>query len=66
MSSGCTYVAPSVLGEITHERGGSMILPSESQALQGREKNFFLLIAQVKNTHLNKNKSICNGECLYK
>ena len=66
MSSSCIYVAPSVLGEITHERGTSMILPSESQALQGRKKNFFLLIAQVKNTHLNKNKSICNGECLYK
>lgn len=50
----------------SHKRGGLKILSSESQALQGRKKNFFLLIAQVKNTHLNKTKSIHHGKCLYK
>lgn len=50
-----------IRGNDSHKRGGFKILSSESPALQ-RRKKFFLLIAQVKNTHLNKNKSICNGK----
>lgn len=62
MSPGCTYVAPSVLGEMTLTREeASRFFLRKAQLYKG-EKNFFLLIAQVKNTHLNKNKSICNGK----
>lgn len=62
MSPGCTYVAPSVLGEMTLTREeASRFFLRKAQLYKG-EKKFFLLIAQVKNTHLNKNKSICNGK----
>lgn len=44
----------------SHKRRGLKIVSSEIQALQGRKEFFFLLIAQVKYTHLSKNKSICN------
>lgn len=41
MSPGCTYVAQSVLGEITLIREEDFLFSFESQALQGR-KFFFI------------------------